>query len=66
MYMSFDHLRECSVPTCTNFPRIAEEYENFMNEWMELYHHFHHLNMDALLSAVKSSLDALRRRITGT
>ena len=43
---------------------LAEELEQFETECDELFSHFQHRNVDALVASVRSTLDALRRRIT--
>ena len=43
---------------------ISDELEQFETDCDELFSHFQHRNVDALVASVKSTLDALRRRIT--
>ena len=43
---------------------FADELEQFETDCDELFSHFQHRNVDALVASVKSTLDALRRRIT--
>ena len=42
----------------------SDELGQFETECEDLFHHFQHRNLDALVSAVRTTLDALRRRIT--
>ena len=42
----------------------SDELDQFETECEDLFHHFQHRNLDALVSAVRTTLDALRRRIT--
>jgi len=42
----------------------SDELDQFETECEDLFHHFQHCNLDALVSAVRTTLDALRRRIT--
>lgn len=42
----------------------VDDFEQFSTECRDLYLHFQHRNLEALLSAVKGSIDVLRRRIT--
>ena len=43
---------------------IAEELEQFETECEDLFSHFQHRNLDALVCAVRSTLDILRRRLS--
>ena len=43
---------------------IVDDLQQFSSECKDLYFHFQHRNLEALLSAVKGSIDVLRRRIT--
>ena len=42
----------------------TEELEQFENECEDLFSHFQHRNLDALVCAVRSTLDILRRRLS--
>ena len=42
----------------------SDELDQLETECEDLFHHFQHRNLDALVSAVRTILDALRRRIT--
>ena len=42
----------------------SDELDQLETECEDLFHHFQHRNLDALVSAVRTTLDALRRRIT--
>jgi dynein heavy chain len=42
----------------------SEELEQFETECEDLFAHFQHRNLDALVCAVRSTLDQLRRRLT--
>ena len=43
---------------------ISDELEQFETDCDEIFSHFQHRHVDALVASVKSTLDALRRRIT--
>lgn len=55
---------------CINFVSVTlictDELEQFETDCNELFSHFQHRNVDALVASVKSTLDALRRRITAS
>ena len=42
---------------------LSEELEQFESECEDLFSHFQHRNLDALVCAVRSTLDLLRRRL---
>ena len=42
---------------------ITEDLKTFQNESEDVFLYFRHRNLEAMLTAVKSSIDALRRRI---
>ena len=42
---------------------IAEDLKAFQNESEDVFLYFRHRNLEAMLAAVKSSIDVLRRRI---
>lgn len=44
-------------------PRISEELEQFESECEDLFSHFQHRNLEALVCAVRSTLDLLRKRL---
>lgn len=47
-----------------SFIPCVEELEQFDNECEDLFSHFQHRNLDALVCAVRSTLDILRRRLS--
>ena len=55
----------CSYMKCvsvfTHF--ITEDLKTFQNESEDVFLYFRHRNLEAMLAAVKSSIDVLRRRI---
>lgn len=42
----------------------VDDLEQFATESEELFIHFQHRNLEAIVSSVKGSIDALRRRVT--
>ena len=52
------------LPTAFSTSFSAEELEQFETECEDLFLHFQHRNLDAMVAAVKSTLDTLRKRIT--
>ena len=45
-------------------PFLLDDLDQFETECEDLFLHFQHRNMDALVAAVRTTLDTLRRRIT--
>ena len=54
----------CSLCIPLSPPPTPDDLDQFETECEDLFLHFQHRNLDALVAAVRTTLDTLRRRIT--
>ena len=63
MYILFD-MTNTEYLHCIILQHSIDDLEQFTTECEELYIHFQHRNLEAIVCSVKGSIDILRKRIT--